>query len=414
METKLYKEITKCRCCGSGNLKEYLDLGEQPLANDYHNGTADQDVFPLKALFCPTCSHSQLSVVVDPDILFRHYLYVSGTSTTLRDYFEFFAEFAVEMYWAAFRAPPNSILDIACNDGSQLDAFKHHQFRTIGVDPAKNLTPIAKAKGHEILTDYWTPDTAEVLFNRSGPIDILVAQNVFAHTHDVLWFLRACQKVMDKKSVLFIQTSQAEMIRRNEFDTMYHEHLSFFNVKSMQTLIQSAGLSLDAVYKTAIHGTSYVFIISLHGIEFPDNDTVERELKLEHAEGLGDFATYEQFATNAIHCTQTLKHRVANHRKAGKQVVGYGAAAKGNTVLNFGDIELDYIIDDSSLKQGLLTPGTNIPICGRQKLLDDPSDKVFVPLAWNFFDEIAQKVNECTGTSNTFIRYFPTFEEVVI
>jgi len=408
-----YTRITACRCCGSTKLKEYLDLTDQPLANSYHKEGETLPTFPLAAMYCPKCSHSQLSIVVDPDAMFKHYLYVSGTSQTLREYFEFFAEFTRDIYSSIHGVLPENVLDIACNDGSQLDAYAKLGLKTVGVDPAINLVPLAEAKGHCVVGTYWDDACARGLLSGNwGPFDIITAQNVFAHTHDVLGFLDACKLVMKDDTLLFIQTSQSEMFERNEFDTMYHEHLSFFNVRSMQTLVERAGLNLDGVHKTNIHGTSYVFVISKNGIY--KSNTVDNEYQLEELNGLYSFEKYKRFAKAAKVCTEDFKKAVDAYRTQGNVVVGYGAAAKGMTVLNFGGITLDYIIDDNPLKQGLLTPGTDIPIYGREKLLEDPRPKVFVPLAWNFFDEIARKINDITGTQNKFIRYFPTLQEVII
>lgn len=408
-----YTRVTACRCCGSTKLKEYLDLTDQPLANSYHKEGEELPIFPLAAMYCTKCSHSQLSIVVDPDTMFRHYLYVSGTSQTLRDYFDFFAEFTRDIFSSVHGVTPLNVLDIACNDGSQLDSYKKLGLTTVGVDPALNIVPLAEAKGHCVIGTYWDDACARGLLSGNwGPFNLITAQNVFAHTHDVRAFLEACKKVMNDDSLLFIQTSQAEMFERNEFDTMYHEHLSFFNVRSMQTLVERAGMVLDGVHKTNIHGTSYVFVISKNGIY--KSNTVTNEYELERLNGLYSFEKYKKFANNAKTCTEDFKKAVEAYRSQGEVVVGYGAAAKGMTVLNFGDIQLDYIIDDNPLKQGLLTPGTNIPIYGREKLVEDTRSKVYVPLAWNFFDEIAKNINAITGTPNKFIRYFPTLQEVVI
>jgi len=408
-----YQIVTTCRCCGSNKLRQYIDLGEQPLANNFHDGSAELSTFPLKALYCSTCSHSQLSVVVDPDTLFRNYLYVSGTSQTLRDYFDVFAEFSKDIFSSIHNRAPHNVLDIACNDGSQLDSYAKLGLVTAGVDPALNLAEISEKKGHMVIAEYWNDAQARGLLSGGwAPFDLIIAQNVFAHTHDVMAFLKACYKVMTDDSLLFIQTSQAEMFQNNEFDTMYHEHLSFFNVRSMQRLVKRAGLELDGVHKTHVHGTSYVFVISKTGIY--NSNTVEMMYEEESAQGLYTFSTYSKFAKNAIECAEALTKTCAKYREQGYVVVGYGAAAKGMTVLNFRNAHLDYIIDDNPLKQGLLTPGTNIPIFGREKLTEDIRPKVFVPLAWNFFDEIVKKINTITESENKFIRYFPELQEVTL
>jgi 2-polyprenyl-3-methyl-5-hydroxy-6-metoxy-1,4-benzoquinol methylase len=408
----MFTEITECRCCGEGDLYQYIDLSDQPLANSYHKKGEELPVFPLRANLCKKCFHTQLSVVVDPEIMFKHYLYVSGISKTLVKYFDDFAGWS--MKWSGMDRVnrPVRVLDIACNDGSQLDGFKKlqtkHPVKTYGVDPAENLVPLAQAKGHNVLCKYWNKDTATVLPEK---MDIIIAQNVFAHVHDALGFLEACKAAMHDASTLFIQTSQANIFRNGEFDTMYHEHLSFFTIKSMRTLCERAKLNLVRVEKTDIHGTSYVFIITKTGYHSPFAPYNVREMELEETGAwMYDIETYDKFAERALDCVTRLREYVDYYKRNGILVVGYGAAAKGMTVLNYGKIELDWIIDDTPIKQGLYTPGMNTRIYSAESLLHG-EEMVFIPLAWNFYTEIRERVKAVRpNTKDIFIRYFPTFE----
>lgn len=415
-----YKEITQCRACGSSKLYQYINLHDQPLANSYQDPKQeDEEIiyeFPLKANVCKNCFHSQLSVVVDPDLMYKNYSYVSGTSQTLRDYFDFFAEFALSISAQMYQSRPPRILDIACNDGSQLDAFKRKckHCETFGVDPAENLVPIARGKGHVVLQDYWNSELSKYL----GKMDIITAQNVFAHTDMVLSFLSACRKVMHDQTLLFIQTSQSDMIENGEFDTMYHEHLSFFNVKSMRTLVKRSGLQLEQVLKTNIHGTSYVFIISLMGdVLNPVDHNVSIMEAEEEAAGLYNIDTYVQFEHTAKQCVKELREYIEDVRGNDYKIVGYGAAAKAMTLLNFGGIDynyIDYIVDDNPLKQGKVTPGTLIPIVSSDYLKNDFEKPILiVPLAWNFFDEIRERVKILRSDNiykDYFLKYFPTLQ----
>lgn len=404
----MFTKITSCRACGNAQLLPYLDLNAQPPANSFHAPDVTLPVFPLELVLCRNCFLSQLSVIVDPDILFKHYLYVSGTSQTLRDYFDWFAKLTTEISQKATGLQPANryVLDIACNDGSQLDAFKSLGWDTWGVDPAENVVPTALRKGHNVVTAFWG-DHALTYIPKHVQFDIITAQNVFAHTDDILSFLKACQPVMHKKSLLFIQTSQSEMFMQNEFDTAYHEHLSFFNTLSMYNVLARAGMVLENVFKTNIHGTSYVFVISLDG-NVMENSNVEEALKAERAIGLYDESTYFQFAQNAHRVVSDLRNYIRQAKGDGKTVVGYGAAAKGMTVLNFGKIELDYIVDDNPMKQGLLTPGMNIPVYASTKLFTEPDDVVIIPLAWNFYTEIRGRIQAHRPTKNDiYVSYFP-------
>jgi 2-polyprenyl-3-methyl-5-hydroxy-6-metoxy-1,4-benzoquinol methylase len=395
------KNLTECLCCGSEHLTLVLDLGEQPLANSFIDDPAIPEyVFPLQLNICTDCTHLQLSHAVDPDLLFKNYLYVSGTSQTLRDYFTWFADYSL----GYFTERPKSVLDIACNDGSQLNAFKAMGLTTYGVDPATNLYPLSSAN-HEVICDYFTQEHVDVL--KGKHLDIINAQNVFAHNSYPLEFLKQCKEIMHDGSVLFIQTSQADMIKNNEFDTIYHEHLSFFNASSMKALADRAGLNLIDITKTPIHGNSYMFVFTK--IPGPSHN-VEQVLTEERLAGLQDMNTYLAYADKCRQVVIDLKEKIKEYRADGYVIAGYGAAAKGNTLINFGELYLDFIIDDNPMKQGLFAPGSHIPVVAIDMLAECEDLKVaFVPLAWNFFNEIQKNIkNKRDKEGDVFIRYFPT------
>lgn len=396
------KELNECLCCGSKNLSMTLDLGVQPMANSFLENADDKELtFPLVLNLCRECSHLQLSHAVNPDLLFKNYLYVSGTSQTLRDYFDWFAKETLNY----FSEPPKSVLDIACNDGSQLNSFKALGLKTYGIDPATNLHEIS-SKEHEVVCDYFKQEHVAHYMNR---VDIITAQNVFAHNDYPLDFLKQCKAVMHDGSVLFIQTSQADMVKNNEFDTIYHEHLSFFCANSMNELAKRAGLHLIDIRKTPIHGNSYMFVFSKHPTT---TENVEQVLKEERDAGLQVPATYIEYARKAKQVVKDLKETIFAYRAEGFVIVGYGAAAKGMTLLNFGNITLDFIIDDNPLKQGLFSPGMHIPVVPID-MLDECNDLnvAFVPLAWNFFDEIKTRIKaKRNNKEDVFVRYFPNIK----
>ena len=399
MDIKDAKELNECLCCGSERLKLVLDLNEQPLANSFKKTAEEAEpTFPLRLNICEECTHLQLSHAVNPDLLFKNYLYVSGTSQTLRDYFDWFAKETL-----TYAPDAKTVLDIACNDGSQLNSFKALGLKTYGVDPAENLHPLSNAN-HEVVCDYFKEKY--VYHYKMKQLDIITAQNVFAHNDYPLDFLLQCKEIMHDASVLFIQTSQADMIKNNEFDTIYHEHLSFFNASSMSALAKRAGLHLIDIRKTPIHGNSYMFVFSkVTG----DTSRVDAVLAEERALGLQDMNTYLAYADRATTIVEDLNSMIAHYRGLGYVVAGYGAAAKGNTLINFGNIYLDYIIDDNPMKQGLFAPGSNIPVVPID-MLDQCDDLkiAFVPLAWNFFTEIRKNIkSKRDREGDVFIKYFP-------
>lgn len=403
MELNDCKELTQCLCCGNKNLKLVLDLNNQPMANSYKDSPGDAELtFPLQLNLCSGCTHLQLSHAVNPDLLFKNYLYVSGTSQTLRDYFDWFANFTQQY----FTDKPRAVLDIACNDGSQLNSFKSLGLKTYGIDPATNLYELSSVN-HSVVCDYFTQEYIEKF--KEYNLDIITAQNVFAHNSYPLEFLQTCKEIMHDGSVLFVQTSQADMVKNNEFDTIYHEHLSFFNSMSMNALVSRAGLYLLDIVKTPIHGNSYVFVI---GKTPKDSELVDIVMLEERKIGLQNLQTYSDYADKCKNVVKDLVNTLTEFRNQGYILVGYGAAAKGMTLLNFANFELDFIIDDNPLKQGLYSPGMNIPILPIAALEDYSDFKIaFVPLAWNFFDEIRRRVKSNRDVADdVFIRYFPSIK----
>jgi len=395
------KELDSCLCCGSDKLKLTLDFNEQPMANSFIDDPNDPELtFPLRLNLCEDCTHLQLSHAVNPDLLFKHYLYVSGTSKTLKEYFDWFVDYTQQF----FVNKPNTVLDIACNDGTQLDSFKDKGFTTYGVDPAENLYELS-SKNHEVICDYFTDEYVDTL--KAKNIDIINAQNVFAHNSYPVKFLQQCRDIMHDDSVLFVQTSQANMVMNNEFDTIYHEHLSFFNANSMNELAKRAGLHLINVEKTPIHGTSYVFVFKKR----PAPGNVKDVLRLEREHALQDLQTYDVYAQKCYGVLEQLKDAIREYR-VNYRIVGYGAAAKGMTLINAGNLYFDFVIDDNPMKQGKYCPGSHIPVVSIDEL-DKYQDSqiIFIPLAWNFFDEISSKIKAKRDNPNDkFLRYFPKVE----
>jgi 2-polyprenyl-3-methyl-5-hydroxy-6-metoxy-1,4-benzoquinol methylase len=373
-------EIKKCLACGSVDLIPVLDLNDQPLANSYKKSKDEPEAsYPLKINRCEHCYHVQLTHVVNPDLIYKNYLYVSGTTKTYVDYMGWYADFVCEQ----FNVFPQSVLDIGCNDGSQLDKFKARGLETFGVDPAENLFELS-SKNHNVTCGYFDE-------KYSQPVDIITIQNAFAHNPNPLELLKNCKKNLNIDGLIFIQTSQADMILNDEFDTIYHEHISFYNIKSMMFLCNRAGLNLIDVIKTPIHGTSYIFVISAD-ISAPAN--IKNLVEIETNAGLYDKETYTRYSKNCIDMVEKFREVVEEHRTNGYKIVGYGAPAKGNTLLNFAKVPLDMIIDDNPMKQGLYTPGSSIGIVGSEvlKSFEEHDRILFIPLAWNFFKEIRERI----------------------
>lgn len=372
-------KLEKCLCCDS-KVESILHWGLMPLANNYNV----KEKFPLQLNKCVECHHLQLDESVDPEIMFKDYPYFSGTSKTSKDFFNEFAS-------TALRIKPDavSVLDIACNDGTQLDSFKDLGLETYGIDPAENLAPISKAKGHTIYCGMFP----EKELNKSN-FDIITAQNVVAHVPNPLEFLKGCKEKMHDSSILMIATSQANMVIGTEFDTIYHEHISYFNTLSMQKLCESAGLVLEDVFTHPIHGTSYIFVIRKVATKNPVSSRIDKEFKC----GLYEDCTYNKWVEDCYNKAADKRSEIEKYKENGYTIVGCGAAAKGITFLNMSKTKVDFLVDTTPAKWYSQTCDATIYPFEYLKTLKD--EKVlFVILAWNFQTEITNNIKKFRDNS---------------
>jgi nucleoside-diphosphate-sugar epimerase/2-polyprenyl-3-methyl-5-hydroxy-6-metoxy-1,4-benzoquinol methylase len=381
-----------CRVCKSNKLHTVIDIGRQPLANNYVDTPCEQDVYPLCLVRCLDCYHTQLNFTVKPEIMFRNYQYNSGVSKTLCDYFETLCQKIVRDTGLT----GGTVLELACNDGSQLDYFKTVGWNTWGVDPAENIVKMGLAKGHNIICGFW----GQREFSEIPTPDVILAQNVVAHVPDPVKFLEHCAQIMNDSTYLYVQTSQCNMYANGEFDTIYHEHLSFFTIASMMKAAELSGLCVTEVTKQPIHGTSYLFQMR-KGLQH----SVQALAALKEEQDIGLYTSqfYAQYVQNIYKNKQTITSILNTHHNAGIPIVAYGAAAKGMTFINFYDLNgIKYIADDATMKQGKYTPGKNIPIVHPAKLADEDEVAIIV-FAWNFIDEIVSKIKQIRCTKVTHI-----------
>jgi len=377
---------TSCLCCG-GALTLLIDFGPMPLANTYD---VTQE-FLLKVNRCTECFHLQLSESVDPQILFHEYSYFSGTSKTALAFFEEFADLALSYVPGA-----KSALDIACNDGTQLDAFKKRGLTTDGVDPAANIVKGTRKKGHVVREALFE----EAVFPDGQTFDIITAQNVIAHTPRPLEFLKKCAELMHEQTQLFVTCSQANMIQNGQCDTIYHEHVSYFNTLSMMRLVGHAGLLLNDIRIHPMHGQSYIFVIAKRTV--PTFKITERFAE-ESLAGLFRSDTYDDWLVVIEARVKRFRKSIADLRNRGFLLVGCGAAAKGISLLNMADEKLDLLIDTTPAKIDKVASGMLIHsfgwllVSGRTIAVPKIA---FVVLAWNFYEEIVNNVKALRNSKN--------------
>lgn len=372
-----------CLCC-RGEVRMLIDFGDMPLVNTYNV----KEKFPLRVNRCVECNHLQLHEWVDPKVLYCDYAYCSGTGRTALDYFRDFARTALSYVPTA-----RHVLDIASNDGSQLDAFKALGLLTYGVDPAKNLNPIAQGKGHHIMTGFFEHSD----FNGfGGGFDIITAQNVVAHTSDPLSFLQRCREIMYDHTRLFIATSQANIVVNGEVDTIYHEHISYFNAHSMMKLATRSGLTLLDIVMHDIHGTSYVFVLGASGVP---SIRVTQRMEWEKVVGMLDNPIYAWWRRYVEDKIQRVRETIEGYRSEGYYAVGCGAAAKGISMLNMAGVKLEALYDNTPTKWNRVT--SDMAILPFDCIRDIKHGKVlFVLLAWNVAPEIRRNVLKLRDNRN--------------
>ena len=392
-----FTKLKNCLACNSKELQQVLDLNKQPLANSYlKNKRVKEKKYELKVNVCLKCTHLQLSIAVNPEKIYRKYDYVSGTTQTYKKYMKKFYKICTKNNKKLIY---KNILDIGCNDGSQLDIFKFNKFKTFGVDPAKNIYKISSKK-HNVICDFFTEKVVKKLNKK---FDFIISQNSFAHNPNPVEFLRNAKKLMHDKSSMIIQTSQADMCRNYEFDTIYHEHINFFNVRSMIELLKRSNLRLHKVIKDPIHGSSYLFVIRKNSNQKKIISIIKKE----------KFIKLKYYLSWGKKCKKLVNEIRIKLNKISKKniVIGYGAAAKANTFLNFSNIKFDLIIDDNKLKQNKFCPGSKIPIKPLRYIKNYKENIYIVPLAWNFYKEIKQRVVKIRKKNkDKFIVCYPKFK----
>jgi SAM-dependent methyltransferase len=406
-----YQEKTSCRICGSRKIFNYLDLGLSPLANSYvpsENKEEKEFQAPLKVGLCEECGLSQLSCVVNPDLMFKQYLYVSSTPRTFRDHCDGLAETVKK-----FLKPAADLLalDIASNDGCLLRAFAKHGFRIVGVDPAENLATEANANGVPTICDYWSPEVARQIVTEYGSPSVITGQNVFAHVDDVHRFVQGVSLCLNDDGIFILEFPYVlDFIVRNLFDTIYHEHLSYVGLGPVSRLIGPYGLEVVHVQRFPdIHGGTLRVVSAKRGRYSPTAD-VAALFKKEEEFGLRRREPYLAFHDRVNANKTALVDLLVKSKTSGRCIWGYGASAKGNTLLNYygiGNGLIDCIIDDNPKKWDYLTPGTRIPIVGINALKTERErvDDLLL-LAWNFGEEIQSRCR-AIGYAHDFIYPVP-------
>lgn len=412
---KSIKEIINCRVCESKDLYTFLDLGLLPIPNGFlDKGDLDEDEkkFPLVVAYCRSCSLTQLKFIVDPEIMFKNYLYIPSASQTRIDNFRGLLEDARKR----IKIDSSSLaIDIGSNDGSLLSVFKSEGINVLGVDPAENLVKVATLNGIPTMLGYFGIETARKIKKQKGQADVAYATNVFAHISNIKEFLKGVGIILKDKGIFISQFPYiVDLLKENQFDTIYHEHLSYFSIKSLITLTEGTEMEIFDIEHSDLDGGSVkvYWKKKSNTRQVVKTININRFLRDEEKIGLYDDKIYKDFSKRVYDLKKSVKKELLSLRKKKKKIVGYGAAAKGNIMLNYfgiGTKILDYIVDSTLYKQGKFTPGTHIPIYAESKILETNPDYVLI-LAWNFKKEIIKKNEEYTKKGGKYIVAIPSLE----
>jgi SAM-dependent methyltransferase len=406
----LCRHRENCRLCGGANLTRVLSLAPTPPANAFVDAAAldeEQPVFPLDLWFCEDCAHVQLLDVVEPEVLFGSYVYVSGTSPIFVKHFEDYADWAVREFELT---PEDLVVDVGSNDGTLLKPFQRHGLRVLGVDPAREIARQATEAGIETMAAFFDVDIAARIRAEHGAARCITANNVFAHIDDLGSVVDAVRTLLADDGVFVFEVSYlVDVYEKTLFDTIYHEHLDYHSVQPLVGFFARHGMRLVGAHRVSSHGGS------LRGVARPDTwkgseDASVAELgALERRVGLDQAETLIAYGARIEALGTELRALVSDLKGAGKRLAGFGAPAKATTLMyqfGLGPDEIDFIVDDSSLKQGLYTPGLHIPVLPSDAIAERRPDYLIV-LAWNFAEPIMAKHRAFREAGGHFIVPLP-------
>ncbi|MBI5456385.1 class I SAM-dependent methyltransferase [Candidatus Kaiserbacteria bacterium] len=400
---------SECRSCKEKGLLPILSLGHMPLANALQTGAdleREGEMYPLDLVFCPACTLVQITETVPPEKLFRDYLYFSSFSDTILESARSLTTRVIE---GRHLTNESLVVEIASNDGYLLKNYLARGIPCLGIEPAQNIANTATERGVPTIAEFFNEELATRLAAEGKHADVIHANNVIAHVADLHGAVAGIAKLLKPDGVAIIENHYVkDLIDHTEFDSIYHEHLCYYSATSFQNLFKQHGLVLSDVERIPLHGGSLRAYFQKDSSAH-ETDGAHAFLAAEQAWGVGDYSFYRDFGTNVDHLRSELTSLLRKIKGEGGTIAVYGASAKSTTLLNYfgiGNETIEYVVDRSSAKQGLFTPGTHLPIYAPEKLLETQPSHTLL-LSWNFEKEILAQQQEYRVRGGRFIIPIP-------
>jgi len=402
-----------CRSCGAPLRRTFLDLGRSPLANSMLRAESLRSMephYPLHAYVCDSCLLVQLEEFEEPSSIFSDYVYFSSFSDSWLSHCEKFAKGAINRLGLNDKS---LVIEVASNDGYLLQYFKEHDVEVLGVEPAANVAETAISKGIPTEIAFFGEETASRLKRAGNSADLVCANNVLAHVPNINDFVSGFKKILKESGIITVEFPHLlNMINENQFDTIYHEHFSYLSLAVVQDIFSRHGLTVFDVDEIPTHGGSLRIYATHSERLFTQTERMRGVLAAEKAARLTEISGYEGFSETVVQIKCELLEFLIDAHRAGKKVVGYGAPAKGNTLLNYcgvGPELLPFTVDRSPHKQGRYLPGVQIPVFAPECVAEVKPDYLLI-LPWNLRDEIMEQMSGVRDWGCRFVTAIPRLE----
>lgn len=400
-----------CRFCHTKLRHTLVDLGMSPLSNSYipmSNSESGQMTYPLHVRVCDKCFLVQLSEFESPKDIFSQYAYFSSYSSSWLKHAEEYVEYITNRFSINKQS---HVIEIACNDGYLLQFFKNKNIPVLGIEPAENVAEAAEKKNIPVIKDFFGKKLSRDIVADGIQADLLIGNNVLAHVPDINDFVEGMKILLAENGIITMEFPHVlNLLKKTQFDTIYHEHFSYLSLISVEKIFKIHGLKIFDVEEISTHGGS-LRIIASHddNANFKEKSNVAVVRNKEISYGLNNINTYIDFSKSVVEIKYQLLAYLIDLKHKNKKIIGYGAAAKGNTLLNYCGIKCDlieYVVDKNPIKQNTLLPGSRIPVYPPSKIMETKPDYILI-LPWNIKEEIKKDLSYVRAWGAKFVIAIP-------